>query len=328
MNQYLKSFSTEQQIILLFALLFGVLTILSLTLLYTDYKHQIRKIKTNKIFIPSAFWPFIRQSWAMAIMFWLSWILGHIGATILFGVVSFIVLREFITASSTHRGDHYSLFVTFFIICPLQFWFAYSKYFNLFSIFIPVYVFFTLPVLSAFSNTKHHFLERNSQIQWGIMVCIYGLSHVPALYMLNFPKYDHKNAFLVFFLIATVQTALILQYIFKKYLFQIKFIESGLYQKIRPSLYAALLCAIFCGLLAGVTPFKPGQAFAIGFVTAILALLGQFLIKIIQSQNGLPLWSGNVATTGSTGYFAKLGSLCFAAPLFFHSLRWYFDLTL
>jgi phosphatidate cytidylyltransferase len=328
MNQYLKSFSTEAQIGILFVLLFGVLTILTIVLLLADYKHQVKQNKLNKIYFANSFWPLIRQSWVMAIMFWLSWILGHIGATILFGLVSFIVLREFISASSTHRGDHYSLFVTFFIICPLQFWLAYSKYFIFFSILIPVYVFFTLPVLSAFSNNKDKFLERNSQIQWGIMVCIYGLSHVPALYMLHFPNYNNKNAFLVFFLIATVQTALILQHIFKKYLYKINILKDGFYQKIRPSVFASLGCAICCGLFAGITPFKPGQAFAIGLVTAVLALLGQFLIKIILSQNGLPLWQGSYATTGSTGYFTKLGALCFAAPLFFHSVRWYFDLTI
>ena len=194
MNQYLKSFSTEAQINILFALLFGFLTVLTSVLLYIDYRKQY-KTKNNLFFIANTFWPLIRQSWVMAIMFWLSWILGHIGATILFGLVSFIVLREFISSSSTHRGDHYSLFITFFFICPLQFWLAYSKYFNFFSILIPVYVFFTLPVLSAFSNNKDKFLERNSQIQWGVMVCIYGLSHIPALYMLNFPNYQNKNAF-------------------------------------------------------------------------------------------------------------------------------------
>lgn len=328
MNQYLKSFSTEAQINILFALLFGFLTVLTLVLLYIDYRKQYKN-KNNLFFIANTFWPLIRQSWVMAIMFWLSWILGHIGATILFGLVSFIVLREFISASSTHRGDHYSLFITFFLICPLQFWLSYAKYFNFFSILIPVYVFFTLPVLSAFSNNKVKFLERNSQIQWGIMVCIYGLSHVPALYMLHFPNYQNKNAFLVFFLIATVQSALIFQFIYKKYLYRINRLENTLYSRMRPGLFSVLTCAICCGLMAGVTPFKPGQAFAIGLVTAVLALLGQFLIKIIQSQNGLPQWQGSVtATTGTTGYFTKLGALCFAAPLFFHSVRWYFDLTI
>jgi phosphatidate cytidylyltransferase len=48
-------------------------------------------------------------------------------------------------------------------------------------VFIPVYVFFAIPVISAFGNDPQRFLERTAKIQWGVMVCIYGMSHAPAL---------------------------------------------------------------------------------------------------------------------------------------------------
>jgi phosphatidate cytidylyltransferase len=58
-----------------------------------------------------------------------------------------------------------------------------------------------LPLASALANDPLRFLERNAKLQWGIMVCIYGMSHVPALLLLSFPGYDNRNAFLVFFLV-------------------------------------------------------------------------------------------------------------------------------
>jgi len=40
-------------------------------------------------------------------------------------------------------------------------------------------------VLSALAGDPERFLERNAKIQWGIMVCVYGLSHAPALLLLD-----------------------------------------------------------------------------------------------------------------------------------------------
>jgi hypothetical protein len=59
--------------------------------------------------------------------------------------------------------------------------------FDLFSVFIPVYVFLAIPVVSALAGDPERFLERNAKIQWGIMVCVYGLSHAPALLLLDLP---------------------------------------------------------------------------------------------------------------------------------------------
>jgi hypothetical protein len=55
--------------------------------------------------------------------------------------------------------------------------------------------------------------EEPQQLQWGIMVCIYGMSHVPALLLLDFPGYDNQNAFLVFFLVLVVQVCMVVQYV-------------------------------------------------------------------------------------------------------------------
>ena len=62
-----------------------------------------------------------------------------------------------------------------------------SRHFDLFTVFIPVYVFLAVPVISALADDPQRFLERNATIQWGIMVCIYGLSHAPALLLANPP---------------------------------------------------------------------------------------------------------------------------------------------
>jgi phosphatidate cytidylyltransferase len=131
----------------------------------------------------------LRAVWVGAVLFWLAWMSGAVGATLLFGIVSFLALREFITLMHTRRGDHRGLLLAFFVVLPLQFTLAGGRWFDLFTVFIPVYVFLAIPVVSALAGDPARFLERNAKIQWGIMVCVYGLSHAPALLLLEFPNF-------------------------------------------------------------------------------------------------------------------------------------------
>ena len=42
-----------------------------------------------------------------------------------------------------------------------------------------------LPIIAALSSETTHFLERGAKVQWGLMICVYCISHVPALLMLT-----------------------------------------------------------------------------------------------------------------------------------------------
>jgi phosphatidate cytidylyltransferase len=61
--------------------------------------------------------------------------------------------------------------------------------------------------VSALANDPFRFLERTAKIQWGIAVCVYGMSHAPALLLLDLPGYGERGAFLVLFLVVVVTAA-------------------------------------------------------------------------------------------------------------------------
>ena len=155
----------------------------------------------------------LQTSWAMATVFWVGWALGGTHGHGAVCLVSFFTLREFITLSPTWRGDHHSLVLAFFVVLPLQFILVGTRHFDLFTVFIPVYVFLALPVVSALANDPEALSGAQRQLQWGIMVCVYGMSHVPALLLLDFPHYEGKGAFLVFFLVLVVQTCMVVQHL-------------------------------------------------------------------------------------------------------------------
>ncbi|HQX60081.1 MAG TPA: phosphatidate cytidylyltransferase, partial [Burkholderiaceae bacterium] len=264
----------------------------------------------------------------MVIVFWIGWLSGDIGAIVLFALVSFFALREFMTLSPTRRGDHRSLVLAFFVILPLQYTLVGTRHFDLFTVFIPVYVFLAIPVVSALANDPQRFLERNAKLQWGIMVCIYGMSHVPALLLLDFPLYVDRGAFLVLFLALVVQTCMLVQHVAARRLRR---------APTAPAISTSFNWVSWCigvgvasllgGLLAGITPFKPGQALAMALVASVAGSLGHLVMKAIKRDRGIPNWgSQGDGVTGANGLLDRVDALCFAAPVFFHSVRWYFDL--
>jgi phosphatidate cytidylyltransferase len=326
---YLKNLTPTQQIGALFVIVFGLLLLASAMAFmlslreYTDEALAERRRKDLK-----SINGVIRTSWLMVLVFWIGWISGDWVALTLFGLVSFFALREFLTLSPTRLGDHRSLVLAFFVVLPVQYWLVGSGHFDMFAVFIPVYVFLALPLVSALANDPLRFLERNAKLQWGIMVCIYGMSHVPALLMLKFPGYDNKNAFMVFFLVLVVQICMVTQHLASRRL-QRPPVAPAISQSFNwRSWGIGMAVASLCGaLLAGITPWVPGTAFAFSFIACLAGSMGHFVMKALKRDRGIPSWGAEGrSTTGAGGLLDRVDALCFAAPVFFHSARWYFDL--
>lgn len=53
-----------------------------------------------------------------------------------------------------------------------------TSWHGLFSILVPVYAFILLSARTALAGDTERFLERSAAIQWGLMVCVYFVSHV------------------------------------------------------------------------------------------------------------------------------------------------------
>ena len=137
---------------------------------------------------------------------------------VLFALASLAALREFITLTPTRRGDHVALAVAFFVVLPLQYYLIWIDWYGLYSVFIPVYVFLLLAAIAALRQDTRHFMSRVAETQWGLMISVFCLSHVPALLGLTIPGYEGHNLLLIAFLILVVQSSDVLQYIWGKLL--------------------------------------------------------------------------------------------------------------
>jgi phosphatidate cytidylyltransferase len=328
--RWLKSLTASEQVALLFVVLFGFLLLLTVGLFLNSLREREDEDAKRQSELT---WERVRRdlraAWIGGSMFWVAWISGPLGATLLFALFSFLALREFITLVHTERSDHRTLIVAFFGLLPLQYMACGTRFFDLFTVFIPVYGFLVLPIVSALADDPRRFLERNAKIQWGVMVCVYGLSHAPALLLLDFPGYTGRGAFLLFFLVMVVAASQIAQEIATRTMRR-----RPVARRISRSFsMRAWWIGTLTGSLAGVllywiTPFKAGQALAMAFVTAAAAGFGGLVMKALKKDAGVRYWGNRSSITGAVGLLDRIAVLCFAAPVLFHSVRWYFQLPL
>jgi phosphatidate cytidylyltransferase len=326
MNQFLRNLTSTQQVAALFIIVFGILVVVSVVaFLLTFREHGAARDEAWQTELKN-FRNLLGTSWFMVVVFWLAWAAGNTVATLLFGLIAFFALREFITLSPTRRGDHRSLVLAFFVVLPVQFWLVGTEHFDLFTVFIPVYAFLAIPVASALAGDTQRFLERNAKLQWGIMVCVYGMSHVPALLLLDFDNYEGKSAFMVFFLVLVVQTCMLVQHLVTR---RLKRPPSTPAVSSSFNWYSWLLGMIFGSIVGGmfsfITPFKPCQALAMAFVACVAGSMGHLVMKALKRDRGVTAWGPRgTSVTGANGLLDRVDALCFAAPIFFHSARWYF----
>jgi phosphatidate cytidylyltransferase len=320
----LRQLSVDEQVALLFVILFGLLVLITLG----AFLFSLRAAHDAHGPAAHRFRRDLRAVWVGTLLFWLAWISGPIGATLFFGLFSFLALREFITLQHTRRSDHRSLILAFFFVLPVQYAIVATRHFDLFSVFIPVYVFFAIPVVSAMAGDPHRFLERNAKIQWGIVVCVYGLSHAPALLLLDFGAYQGRGAFLLFFLVIVAGVAQVVQELASRWLRRRPLARQiSRSFSLRAWFIGTVVAALAGAALYWITPFSARQALVMAFIAAGCGTLGEFVMKALKRDAGVHHWGNRSGVTGAVGLLDRVAPLCFAAPVFFHSVRWYFRLS-
>lgn len=248
---------------------------------------------------------------------------GQMATLILFGLVSFFALREFITLTPTRRGDHRVLFWAFFIITPLHYWTVKTHWYGLFNILIPVYAFLFIPMRIALAGDTQNFLERTAKIQWGLMVAVYFASYAPALHMLTILGYEGRNGFLIFFLFFVVQISDVLQYTWGKLCGRRKIAPLVSPSKTLGGLVGGGLSACGAGAaLWWITPFTPLQAAGMSAVIVLMGFFGGLVMSAVKRDRGVKDYGDLIP--GHGGIVDRIDSLCFAAPVFFHLVRFNF----
>jgi len=266
----------------------------------------------------------IRSWWIMCAVFAAAVLTGGLGSVVLFFFVSFMALREVITLTPARPSDYVALFLTFFIAAPLQYLLLAVHWYGLFAILIPVYAFLLIPTFSAIAGDTEKFLERVAKIQWGLMICVYCISYAPALLMLQIPNFRGHDANLLLFLVLVDQASDVLQYVWGKALGRRPIAPLVSPNKTWEGFVGGVGSATLIGAgLWWATPFNPWQAGILSLVITLMGFAGGLTMSAIKRDSGVKDWGGVIP--GHGGIMDRVDSLCFAAPIFFHLTRFFFD---
>ena len=233
----------------------------------------------------------------------------------------------------TRRGDHRALFWVFFIFTPLQYLLialgssppkflgsiSEIDFYGFYSIMIPVYASLFIPARSAIAGDYKRFLERSAKIQIGLLICVYALSHTPA--MLDLTLYttgttfawQGSNVSLLLFFVVIAQLASVFERLWSRiagrHVIAAKINASRTWEGFLGSMVTTGLVA---AALFWATPFLPWEAGVMGAVVTVMACAGTMTMSAIKRDRGVT--DTGTLVQGHAGVLDQIDSICFAAP--------------
>jgi phosphatidate cytidylyltransferase len=264
--------------------------------------------------------------WGMVVLLSIAFLAGRAGVVLLFALLSFAALREFLSLTAKHATDHWALAAGFFVILPLQYWLVWIDWYGFYSIFVPVYAFLLLPVLSALSGQTRHFLVRVAETQWALMICVFCISHVPALLVAADPRVrgaqcppdrlaDLRRAAVRRAAICLGQADRAPQDCTQPVALQ----DLGGVSRRHPLGQPGRRLALVDDAV------RPDRGRRMCLVITLMGFFGGLVMSAIKRDKGVKDWGHLIA--GHGGFIDRLDSVIFAAPIFFHLTRYWYSAT-
>lgn len=269
-------------------------------------------------------WARTRSWWIMAGLFFAASIAGAWMSLVLFAFMSFWGMKEYVTLIKTRTADHAALVLAFAAI-PIQYLWVSIGWYGMFIIFIPVYMFLALPIRLVLSKETSGFVASASQIQWGLMAFVFGLSHMSYLSRLHAQGQDGALAdgrTLLLFLVFVVEMSDVLQYLWGKTLGRHKVVPTVSPNKTWEGLIGGVLSASLASLLLRfLTPFSLAETFGVAFLITMAGFFGGTVMSAVKRDFGVKDFGSLIP--GHGGMLDRLDGLCYAAPVFFHYVRYF-----
>jgi len=267
----------------------------------------------------------IRAWWIMAAVFFAAIVVSNRVSLVFFALISFWAMKEYVTLLKTRPADHHALVLTFLAVPIQYFWIGLNPpWYGMFIIFIPVYMLLALPVRMVLSKETKGFVESASQMHWGMMVFVFGLSHMA--YLLTLPTIEDTAAngrTLVLFLVFVVEMSDVLQYIWGKTMGRHKIIPAVSPNKTWEGLVGGIASAMLLSLaIRFLTPFSIKETLLVSFLITVAGFCGGAVMSAVKRDFGVKDFGSVIP--GHGGMLDRVDSLCYAAPIFFHYVRYFY----
>lgn len=232
-------------------------------------------------------------------------------------LISFISLRE-LTSKLNFNTQHKRTLLIAFLAIPIQYYFAYSRYFIAFLTFIPVGMMVLLPFRSILEDLSDESIKTWSQLHWALMLTVFSLSHIAYIASLpNIEATPEGAPGMIFFLILITQLNDVSQFIAGKLFGKRKISPLISPNKTWAGLIGGILGSLFFGhLFRGLLPLTSLQALLLSGLIAISGFFGDLNISAIKRD--LKIKDMGDLIPGHGGILDRMDSLIFSNLVFFY----------
>ena len=206
--------------------------------------------------------------------------------------------------------------IAFCIAIPVQYILLGYEEIGLFSLFIPVYLFLTLPVVMALAKDTDRFLDRVAKVQWGIMLAIFCVSHAPAIATLNLTRFNSSGLLLMLYFLLVLYFADLFQ-IMASAIWGGKPTWSNQYKTYKGIIIGSIGALIMGSALFWMTPFRAWQAPLMSLLIIVSGTLGALVMSSVKRSLGAVRLDTSMMLT--RGALDRMEMLFFSAPVFYHS---------
>jgi phosphatidate cytidylyltransferase len=263
----------------------------------------------------------LQVSWLILLLFAVGFALGEVALAVIFAVASFFALREFVALTPIKPADHIALIIAFYVAIPVQYVLVASGWYQLYAVFIPVYLFLILPVIMAWRHDTELYLQRVAKVQWGLMLSVYCVSHAPAIATLEPPGYEGRGPLLLLYFLLIVQMSENIA-VMASASFGRTPLRSNPNKSREGALIGGMVASVLGTLLWWMTPFTWWQAALMSAATVFAAFVGGLVLASVKRSLGERQWDQGVAL--SRGVLERLEGITFSAPVFFHATVYFF----
>lgn len=267
----------------------------------------------------------IKSWWVMASIFTLAILINHTMSLFFLAFLCFLAFKEYLSLIPTNRAHRKILFWAYLAI-PIQFFWIYIGWYGMFIVFIPVYMFLFLPIQMIVIGENKGFLRTMGSVHWGLMIMVFGLSHLA--YLLVLPGSTGISAVsgagLVLFIVILTQCNDVAQFVWGKLFGRHKVIPKVSPNKTWEGLIGGIVTTVLLSYLLAplLTPLSVNASVFAGFLIGITGFIGD--VNISSLKRDLDIKDTGQTIPGHGGILDRVDSLTYTAPLFFHFIRFFY----
>lgn len=306
----IEKFSKNPEIMLVVALIFGVLIFATLLFFIWGKIRPAANLKELK--------QRTRSWWIMATIFVAATVFNPIISYVAFALLSFAAFRELSSISKNVRPEDRKVLIWCYLCIPVQYFFAYKGWHNLFLTFIPIFMFIWIPFMLILQGRTEGISVSMSVLPTQLMFTVFGISHLA--FLLSLHPLEHFNAGgrgLLLFIVFITEMNDVFQFTWGKMLGKMKILPKISPNKTWEGFVGGVVTSAVVGyFLAFLTPMSGIEAMLVSASVACAGFIGDVVVSAIKRDIGKKDTADVIP--GHGGVLDRIDSLAITAPVFFH----------